>query len=575
MKYRSIQRKLNVLFVSVISCAMISFFALGVFLGIITSYQHYLGEKKRISTSLLDKGMTLAINNSMALRGMAEDNSYSAIREVVASTVKNDSNMLYGIYMDNGSQPWVFSTRENPDGTVQGKNKLDDTVCSWAQKLTKSSYKQINIYNNFPSLIEFAAPVIGQTNYKLGVIRYGISTIKMKKSILEERTHALREGALFLVAFFLTALIFFIFALKLVHRQTKAITGPIEKLTKAAGTIAEGNYSTTIPVSANDEIGTLAKNFETMRCMVKEYTERLENKVAERTSQLNAAQKELIDKAHKAGMADIASGTLHNVGNILNSIKASVEAISDILLSNPLEGINKANMLLRKNSDNMDDFILNDKRCKKLLNYYLKIEDPLKNSIDGIDSNILRVVEKINAISDVISAQQAYAGIGGLSEKVNLMDIVDDSLILQSASTQRHNISIIKDYKDIPPVIVQKTKLVHILINLIKNAKDAMEGLPSDKKKLTISIYMKDLYAFIRISDTGCGISPVNIAKIFSHGFTTKKTGHGFGLHSSANYMKEMGGEMWAESDGENKGSSFIIKFPVITETKKTNHDDK
>jgi sensor histidine kinase regulating citrate/malate metabolism len=89
-----------------------------------------------------------------------------------------------------------------------------------------------------------------------------------------------------------------------------------------------------------------------------------------------------------------------------------------------------------------------------------------------------------------------------------------------------------------------------------------MVGMDPEKKTLRISIQNENGSIFIRIKDAGCGIAGENLNKIFSYGFTTKKDGHGFGLHSSVNYMKEMGGEMWAESEGVGRGAQFVLKFP-------------
>jgi signal transduction histidine kinase len=317
-----------------------------------------------------------------------------------------------------------------------------------------------------------------------------------------------------------------------------------------------------LKVVSNDEIGTLADNFEKMRITIKEYTGNLETMVFERTKELRVAQKDLVDKAHKAGMADIAAGTLHNVGNILNSVKVSLEVLGAKTNDLPLQEFIKANELLKENLDSIEIFIRDDPRGKKLLLYYLQIEEPFKKASAQIQRNFQRLSEKVNTISDVIAAQQNYAGVGGLTEKVILTDIVEDALLIQSGSIERHGLSVIKEFHETPEILVQKTKLVHILVNLIKNAKDSMVGMDPEKKTLRISIQNENGSIFIRIKDAGCGIAGENLNKIFSYGFTTKKDGHGFGLHSSVNYMKEMGGEMWAESEGVGRGAQFVLKFP-------------
>jgi C4-dicarboxylate-specific signal transduction histidine kinase len=306
----------------------------------------------------------------------------------------------------------------------------------------------------------------------------------------------------------------------------------------------------------------LASQYADLYADIENINKSLEQKIQERT-------KELVEKAHQAGMADIAVEILHNVGNILNSINASIEEIRGALKRNPLQELINANKLLSNNMERLDEFICVDPKGRKLLQYYLKIEEPLKTTFITIDSNVQRLNDKVSSMSNVIAAQQSYAGVGGLLENVKLSDLVDDTLTMESESFTRYDISIVKDYTQVPTVWIQKAKLVHILFNLIKNAKGAMAEYCSGKKTIAISIKQEGAEGpiFIRVKDNGCGIKKENMTKIFSYGFTTKKKGHGFGLHSSVNYMKEMGGEMWAESEGEKKGTTFVLKFDITPRT--------
>ncbi len=300
---------------------------------------------------------------------------------------------------------------------------------------------------------------------------------------------------------------------------------------------------------------------------ISSHTDITERKKAE--SELAAAQQELVEKAHQAGMADIATGTLHNVGNILNSVKTSAQIIGDIQGSSSISGFQKANNMLRENIDSIDEFLIKDPKGKKLMQYYLKLEDGFNVEHKRTMEHITRLMEKVNAIVDVIAAQQSYAGASGLTEDYDLSEVVEDALTMQSGSTTRHGVNILKDFQDTPQVPIQKTKLVHILINLIKNAKEAMVEIEKQRRKLTVSIDSSSDAIFIKVSDTGAGIALDNLEKIFSHGFTTKQNGHGFGLHSSANYIKEMGGRMWAESEGEGRGATFILRFPYPHESQR------
>ncbi len=165
-------------------------------------------------------------------------------------------------------------------------------------------------------------------------------------------------------------------------------------------------------------------------------------------------------------------------------------------------------------------------------------------------------------MKDVISLQQSFAGGLGFKEEVLLTDVIENVLLMQINSLNRHGITVEKNISDVRIVHIQKAKLSHVIFNLIKNAQEAMAATGAGKKILTIDIGSDSAGSqFIRITDTGSGISPDNINKIFNHGFTTKKTGHGFGLHSCANSLTEMGGSLAVHSEGVGKGASFTITF--------------
>ncbi len=291
----------------------------------------------------------------------------------------------------------------------------------------------------------------------------------------------------------------------------------------------------------------------------------LDELVKERTAQLKKAQDELIDNAHKAGMADIATTTLHNVGNILNSVKTSTQMVNDTIKNSSIDGLEKANNLLRENIESIEEFIINSPKGKKLMQYYLLLEEGFVKEHDTTIKHLNRLNDMVSAIEEVILTQQNYAGTASLIEAYDLSEIVEDVLMIQSGIIKSHKITIEKYFDSVPKITVQKTKLVHIIVNLIKNAKEALFQAPTNERCLTFKIGSSDEAVFLKVTDTGTGIAKENLEKIFSHGFTTKEDGHGFGLHSSANYMNEMGGRMWAESEVKTKGSTFILRFPKIT----------
>ncbi len=283
----------------------------------------------------------------------------------------------------------------------------------------------------------------------------------------------------------------------------------------------------------------------------------------ETEAKLHVARAELIENAHRAGMADVAAGTLHNVGNLLNSIKTSAHSAENVIINSSLSDLKKANEMLKDKLGNIEDFIKNDPNGIKLLHYYLYLESELDLEQKDIHNDIHRINEKIDTITDVIASQQNYAGFGSLVELYSLEKLVNDVLTIETELIDGSKITVYKDFKELPKILIQKSKLLHILLNLIKNSSEAMVGIPEENRKLHISTEKRGGNVYLKVTDNGIGIVENDLTKIFSHGFTTKTDGHGFGLHTSAIYMSDMKGKIWVESEGRNKGATFVLQFPV------------
>ena len=290
---------------------------------------------------------------------------------------------------------------------------------------------------------------------------------------------------------------------------------------------------------------------------------------------LRDAQMKLVETAHSAGMAEIATGVLHNIGNILNSVNISTEELGLTLKNSKIKGFMKANELVKKNQDHVGEFFTQHPKGKLIPGYYISLGEAIQDEHRLMDEEIHSLTKKVNMMRDVISTQQNYAKASLYTEDVVIADVVEDAIKLQIASLNRQGVRIVRDFVDRPTGIVPKVKLIHVLTNLIKNSKEAMANNSTRNKAQTLSIRMTladQNTAEIRIADTGCGIEPQNMDKIFNHGFTTKEHGHGFGLHTCANFMTEMGGSLIAESEGEGHGSVFVVTFPLVQDARQYQH---
>jgi len=294
--------------------------------------------------------------------------------------------------------------------------------------------------------------------------------------------------------------------------------------------------------------------------------------VKKRTSKLLQAEREIVEREHKSELADITTGTLHNVKNILSSVITSAEMAREILTGHFITGLKQANVLLRSKMDNLPEFISADPKGEKLMQYYLSLEGAFEKEANESAQQFNRLREKVAIIEKIVTAQQGYGG-ANIGEEVIVNRIIEDALTILLEFLESHEIKVTTKFSGTPQVIVQKTKFMHILINLLKNAKESILSEASDTQRLLISSAEIEDVVQIKISDSGCGISPENLPKLFAHGFTTKKNGHGFGLHSCKHYMQQMNGSIWAESEGKSKGATFILELPSTSQSKQNTEE--
>ena len=169
----------------------------------------------------------------------------------------------------------------------------------------------------------------------------------------------------------------------------------------------------------------------------------------------------------------------------------------------------------------------------------------------------------IEHINEIVAMQQNYATAGGLIEVMPITDVIEDALRMNGDGLARHKIDIIREYEQVRPILIEKHKVLQILVNLIRNAKHALTDSGRDDKELRLKVGQVNSHIEVTISDNGIGIAPENITRIFAHGFTTKKGGHGFGLHSGVLAAREMGGSLAVHSEGVGTGAAFALKLPL------------
>ena len=261
-------------------------------------------------------------------------------------------------------------------------------------------------------------------------------------------------------------------------------------------------------------------------------------------------------------MAEVATGVLHNVGNVLNSINISTAILGERLRQSSVESIGKVAALLRQHHDRLGQFMTEDPKGKVLPGYLEQLGEVLLQDRREMQGEIESLVKNVDHIKVIVSMQQSYARVGGVLEELDPKELAEDAIQINSASLQRHGIQLIRNYQPVPRVMVDRHKVLQILVNLISNAKHALDNAPERRVTMAVSATGSGRVR-LTVQDNGIGIPPENLSRIFSQGFTTRKDGHGFGLHSGANAAKELGGFLTVESKGIGHGATFILELPA------------
>jgi len=280
-------------------------------------------------------------------------------------------------------------------------------------------------------------------------------------------------------------------------------------------------------------------------------------------SELESAHQRLIETSRLAGMAEVATDVLHNVGNVLNSVNVSCSLTIDRIKGTKIANLSKAAALLVENQNRLGDFFAQDPRAQQIPTYLSALAEHFSSEQSALLQEFEQLLKHVEHIKQIVAMQQSYAKVAGVIETVNPTQLVDDAIQINGAALTRHEVQLRCEFEEVPMIQTEKHRVLQILVNLIRNAKYALDESKRTDKLLTIKLGRNGgAHIKIQVVDNGVGIPAENLTRIFGHGFTTRRNGHGFGLHSSALAIKELGGSLTAQSEGVGKGANFILLLP-------------
>ena len=278
--------------------------------------------------------------------------------------------------------------------------------------------------------------------------------------------------------------------------------------------------------------------------------------------ELERVHQQLIDASRQAGMAEIATNVLHNVGNVLNSVNVSASVLADRLKQAKTAGLSQVAELLRDHAGDLAGFISNDERGRQLPLYLTRLAEQLHRDQQVALEELASLRNNIEHIKHTVTMQQTYAKRCGVADSVSVGALVDDCIRINMAALSRHGVAVIREIEDMPPIIADRHKVLQVLVNLLRNAKNACQESGRNDRRVRIRVSTQEDRVHFAVIDNGVGINPENMGRLFTHGFTTRATGHGFGLHSGALAARELGGSLTAHSEGCGLGATFLLDLP-------------
>lgn len=325
-----------------------------------------------------------------------------------------------------------------------------------------------------------------------------------------------------------------------------SVAAPLRRLTDhAVGIGASGDLAARSGIRRGDEIGTLATAFDEM------------------VRRLCDSREQLGDVARRAGMADVARGVLHNAGNVLTSINVSAETIGATLRRSRANGIVRAAELIDGHRANLPEFLTTDERGRILPEYLVKASRALEEERSALVAEAVKLQRAVAHAAEIVARQGDFAEGPTLAEPVRMHAALAAVCALVEPAYRRHAIELERRIDADAVVMADRPKLAQLLVNLLTNAQEALLTR-ADGRRVTVEGTSAGGLARVVVRDNGGGIAPEDLARIFASGFSTKKTGRGFGLHFCALAAREMGGVLRVESEGPGRGAAFILELPTV-----------
>ncbi len=326
----------------------------------------------------------------------------------------------------------------------------------------------------------------------------------------------------------------------------RSVVRPLTELTEHAVRVGRSDDLTSrIESRRSDELGVLAREFDSMM------------------GKLATSRAELMESARLGGRAEVATSVLHNVGNVLNSVTVSAAGLQKGLSGGALAELERLEPLLSSHSADLAAWMQTDARGKHLPGYLAALAVQARTERAALAAEAATLDEGLQHVSVLVRAQEQHAGATGPAERLDLPGQVESALRLSDDAQAGPPIEVRREFEAVPPVHLPRHRLLEILVNLLRNARESLHAAPDGARRLVVRVVNGTGLVRIEVCDNGVGIAPENLARVFQPRYSTKAGGQGLGLHASANAARELGGSLTAHSEGQGRGATFVLELPL------------
>ncbi|MEW6595141.1 MAG: ATP-binding protein [Thermodesulfobacteriota bacterium] len=541
----------------------------------------------QMRSSLESRSGSLARSMSLSAGQAVAGYDFTFLNAMVQQVAGSDPEILYVLVMDGERRVMAHSDPRLVGAILEGEIDLQAAALfrtAFAATLTADGQDQQPRFidrtqfrdeeGGSGPLLEVLAPIYSG-NTLWGVLRCGYSLRGLHREIAATATDWTEKMRQFKKYFFTITGIFFSVGVAVAALFTRLLVQAMHVLSAGVQRVSEGDLHHDIKPDRLfcDEFLHLAASFNVMTQKLKhsyqqldEYSRSLEQKVQERTRELSEAQSHLLQQAHEAGMAEMAVGVVHNIGNAITPAKVSATLLLNNLRQSPLqhhvqEAMQQISATLKAAP------AIDEAERQRLLAVTSLLPQSFQEEQERIIRDVSRIEQKHEHIEDIIALQMRYAHLTGDTKEINLNVLVDDALRMLEDTLGKHAVQVERNFAVLPPVRAEQSKLMQTVINLLKNGYEAMEQVKAGERRLTITTALEPgppAAVLLSVRDNGIGFTDEEKAHFFQFGYSSKGRGSGFGLHTCANYLIANHGSISAWSGGRGKGAEFVIRLPAM-----------